>query len=347
MQGTGRARRRFSGCGVKGVVIALLAAGADVNLTDSWGRTPLHLYSVYGTDALDIILATGADVNARDFRGRTPLHEAAEYENASLIAALVAAGANVNAKDHMGNTPLHIAWHNHNSVVSMLLELGADPMAHNDRSMTSEPRNCENWYSRLFREYIDFERLRECIASGMDINARNPDGVFPLDLVIGEGSRPAHHDALVLLLDAGANPNERDKRKMTPLHRLANWGDATTAVMLLEAGADIEAKDERGATPLHRATTNDEREYASVLLEHGAELEARDRDGDTPLHWALRSGRDATVKFLMDAGADVNALNASNQTPLHAAMRSSWRSSAKERVAWLLERGADPNARRT
>ncbi|MYD18231.1 MAG: hypothetical protein F4X05_01115 [Rhodothermaceae bacterium] len=161
-----------------------------------------------------------------------------------------------------------------------------------------------------------------------------------MDLVLGGGRREPHHGALALLLDAGANPNVRNDRKMTPLHRVAEREDITAAILLLKAGADTEAKDEYDATPLHRATTNDGHDFARVLLEAGADLDARDRDGNTPLHWAVRGGRGLTAELLLEAGADVNALNVSNQTPLHAAMRSR----VEEPVTRLLERGADPNA---
>ena len=204
------------GARAEDVITALLAAGADVNLTDPWGRTPLHLYSGYGTRALEPLLAAGPDVNARDLRGRIPLHEAAEYEDASVIAALVAAGADVDARDNMGNTPLHIAWHNNSSVVETLLELGADPVAHNDRGKPAEPRNCENWDTRLFTEAVDLEGLRECLASGWDIDAPNSDGMTPLDLAVGGWPREPHNGALALLLEAGANPNVRDHRKINP-----------------------------------------------------------------------------------------------------------------------------------
>ena len=205
-------------------------------------------------------------------------------------------------------------------------------------SRAAEPRICENWDTRLFREYVDIEGLQECLASGWDIDAPNADGETPLDLAI----RWEHNGALALLLEAGADPSVPDGRRMTPLHRVGGWGDLSAAELLLGAGADLSARDELGATPLHRATVNDAGEFVRALLDAGADVDARDRDGNTPLHWALRDQTAGlAIAVLLEAGADVNALNQSNRTPLHAAMQSS----SAEAVARLLERGVDPNAR--
>lgn len=322
------------------VITALLEAGADANLADVWGRTPLHLYAGYGPRALAPLLAADANVDARDSRGRTPLHEAAEFESASVIAAMVSAGADVDARDAMGNTPLHIAWHNHNSVVERLLEMGADSTALNDRGRVAEPRGCDNWDTRLFREYVDVGGVRECLASGWDIDAPNSAGETPLYLAIGRWRRSGDNGAAALLLEAGADPNVPDNRMMTALHRVASWGDLTAVALLLEAGADLNARDQGGGTPLHHATVNDAHAVARALSDAGADVHARDRRGDTPLHWASHRGG-LTVAVLLEAGADVNAQNEANQTPLHSALQGS----SAEPVGLLLERGANPDVR--
>ena len=60
----------------------------------------------------------------------------------------------------------------------------------------------------------------------------------------------------------------------TPLHHEA-------VELLVVAGADVEARDDDGRTPLHTASRAEE---IAVLVTAGANLEARDNDGLTPLH---------------------------------------------------------------
>ena len=84
-----------------------LAAGADVNAKDKYGRTPLHT-AVDGDykELIELLIAEGADVNANSKIG-TPLHSAATWGQKEIVELLIAAGADVNAKDKLlGRTPL-------------------------------------------------------------------------------------------------------------------------------------------------------------------------------------------------------------------------------------------------
>ena len=74
-------------------IVALVAAGADVNTTSESGWTPLHSAARHA-DCIVALLAAGADPNLAASSGRTPLHEAAGRGNVRGVAALLAAGAN-------------------------------------------------------------------------------------------------------------------------------------------------------------------------------------------------------------------------------------------------------------
>ncbi len=50
-------------------------------------------------------------------------------------------------------------------------------------------------------------------------------------------------------------------------------------------------------------------EAAHMLIEAGANVEAKDNDGHTPLVMAVRLGYKERVKFLLERGADPHALS--------------------------------------
>lgn len=98
---------------------ACLAAGADVNARDVYGRAPLHLAAGYCPDpaaaaaAIAALVDAGADPSAGSAsQSRQPLHYAARNACGAAAAAAVAAllacpGVAVDVADSQGCTPLH------------------------------------------------------------------------------------------------------------------------------------------------------------------------------------------------------------------------------------------------
>ena len=88
----------------------------------------IHYPARYGNyDCLNACIKVGADVNLADLDGVTPLMEAASSDHLECVKLLVNSGADVNQVNDVGNTALlEASRYGHNKCVSFLIESGAD-----------------------------------------------------------------------------------------------------------------------------------------------------------------------------------------------------------------------------
>lgn len=78
----------------------LLQRGADPNLRDGKGNTPLLLAVQYGvTDAIDVLVSYKANPNLGNSGGETPLIRAVQRRDLAMVRSLLAAKANPDQTD--------------------------------------------------------------------------------------------------------------------------------------------------------------------------------------------------------------------------------------------------------
>ena len=103
-----------SECFLKGMKL-LIDRGANINVQDKYGRTPLHLAcenvdSERHHECIEYLLQHGANPSIQDDFGRTPLHTAVEKGCLECVRLLMQLGnANPNLPDAHGDIALHIA----------------------------------------------------------------------------------------------------------------------------------------------------------------------------------------------------------------------------------------------
>jgi ankyrin repeat protein len=109
------------------LVTDLLERGADPNVRDEHGHTPLiwSVWYVHPTGLTKLLLDRGADVNAQDNDGKTALQYAAQYRHSFPIKLLLAHGADVTIKDKYGDTALKLALGDDEDIVLLLQQHGA------------------------------------------------------------------------------------------------------------------------------------------------------------------------------------------------------------------------------
>ena len=118
--------------GHKEIVLALLAAGADVNAKGFLGQTALHSACVFTApqgeqgrsahkDIVLALLAAGADVHAKDWAGHTALYCACDQQvkNPEVVQALIDGGSRVD-EAVLDPSPLRLARGNRAISLSLL-----------------------------------------------------------------------------------------------------------------------------------------------------------------------------------------------------------------------------------
>jgi len=182
----------------------------------------------------------------------------------------------------------------------------------------------------------DIEAVKQHLAAGVDVNAKNDWGETPLHYAAYWG----HKEIAELLITKGADVNAKNRGGYTPLHSAAYYGQKEVAELLIAEGANVNVKRDNGETPLDAAIINNKTETADLLRKHGGKSGAEDS-----IHLATRTGNIEAVKQHLDAGTDVNAMDflflGTGRTSLHFAANKGH----KEIAELLIAKGADVNTK--
>jgi ankyrin repeat protein len=134
----------------------------------------------------------------------------------------------------------------------------------------------------------DVAKVRQLLANGAKVDAREEDGWTPLHWAAFEGQA----DVVRVLLAAGAKVDARSESGKTPLHRAAWRGHADVVKVLLAAGAKVDARHKYGLTPLHEAALGGHADVVRILVAFKAGVASvRDGDGKTPFDLAKSNGK--------------------------------------------------------
>jgi ankyrin repeat protein len=198
------------------------------------------------------------------------------------------------------------------------------------------------------------EIVQLLIRAGANVKATNRYGATPLWLASLNGNATI----IGMLLEAGAEANAASEEGETALMVAARTGRIEAVNALLARGADPNAKENwRGQTALMWAAGEGHAAVITALVAGKADVHARSNGGFTPLLFAAREGRIAAVETLLKAGADMNDSLPVRRRPTQNAAATpappevganafllAAANAHYELAAWLLDRGADPNA---
>ncbi|XP_070608592.1 fibronectin type 3 and ankyrin repeat domains protein 1 [Erythrolamprus reginae] len=206
-------------------------------------------------DVIIVLKGRPAVVNTLNKLGLSALMVASQKGYARLVQVLVENGADVNMKNASGKDSLMIAcFAGHLNIVQYLRSQGA------------------SWLSRDF--------------GGCTAMHWATDG--------------GHCDVIEWMIQDGCEVDPRDSGiEWTPLFRLcALSGKTDVAIILINAGADVNVKDKDGKTPLMVAALNNHEDLVALLLEKGADPDIKNEFGKGALEMAKGLNRQSVVSII-------------------------------------------------
>lgn len=154
------------------LVRTIVALGADVNVKDNNGSSPLsavgsgpHFPTIF-----ELLVQHGASADVRSAQGFTLLHYAAQRTDFDLADYLLTLGLDVNALDKLGRSPYWVT--RSEEMKRFLVKRGAE---------TNPVDEDGNTVLHIVVRSSSHSSVRRLIEQGADLDARNNDGLRPLD----------------------------------------------------------------------------------------------------------------------------------------------------------------------
>jgi ankyrin repeat protein len=232
----------------------LLDAGADPNLpVKKKGvineEMPICYAATYET--LQLLVSRGADVNVEDGHGFTPLTQMAYWGDVRSVRYLFDAGADPHFGLPFGDREEELNHPRKNAKASIFM-VAVDHLPVLEYLATRSELDIDR---RGFSGHTGLTFAALCgkkaaveflVAHGADVNFITYGDWTATPLSYAR----KHPEIVRFLLQNGADPNLRSpKRRMTPLHFC--YDCPKTIEILLEYGANPTLRDNRGRTPLH------------------------------------------------------------------------------------------------
>ncbi len=177
------------------------------------------------------LLQEGADINVRDAQGRTPVMIATYQHNTEMVRELLQAGADINIRDNNKENPLlHAGAQGWLDILTLAIEAHADTRLTNRFGGISIIPASERGHVEVVRELLT--------RTDINVNHINNLGWTALleAIVLSDGGQ-AHQHIVQLLIDHGADVNIPDKDGVTPLQHAHKRGFTEIERILLKAGA--------------------------------------------------------------------------------------------------------------
>ncbi|XP_072552149.1 CARD- and ANK-domain containing inflammasome adapter protein [Salminus brasiliensis] len=318
-----------------GVVAALINSGADANVRDDLGYTPLLLATeLKNVEVFKVLVSKKAHLDKKLPNQTSALHLAIQSGSMPVAQILLDKGIDPDSTGPKDQTPLHLsALYNQPALMALLLRRGAQVNAVTQDGLTALHLASQSGHT---------EAVAQLLEGKADVHARDRQSRTALHWAAAQGEA----GVIKLLLYTGADASAAEKEKKTPLHLAAMAGHAEAVSTLLTGQANSGAKDMDGCSALHYAAGNGHESVAATLLTSGRNKNVDERNvwRRTPLHLAAEHGQELLVDLLLEKQAKINAMDNNKDTPLHSACRGGHLGTVQRLVNWTQGQRANLHA---
>lgn len=342
------------------LVTELISKGANIEVRDDQGQTPLLIassgYSYNYLDVVRVLIQAKCDLKAKDHSGQNALHKAIlgrSYGENIADILLDTRKVEYDLKDNQGKSPIDYAKEKWSG--------SKDPGDTMEKILDIK---CQNLLKRgdfetLFSDqdlviYLIKTKPSEALnlinyGIGMNVNA---PGVCYIKSPLYYSFREGHSALFRKLIDLGADIGTLEIDYNLPLNY--NYPSLKAGFdilsILVQQGFNLNAQDEQGRSALYLALEYSQKETAAALIRLGCDVNLPDKDGRYPLHKVMQATLDPNdrmfiIDMLLSNGADLRVRDKEDKNPLHKAMEV-YHSLPEEKVNILyrfLANGVDIN----
>lgn len=183
------------------------------------------------TNTVLSLIQQGADINVTDSQGRTPVMVATYGNDIKTAKALIDAGADINIQDEMKNNPfLYAGAEGYLEILKLTIDAGADSTLTNRYGGTALIPAAEHGYIDVIKELLT--------RTNIDVNHVNNLGWTALmeAIVLSDGNE-IQQQVIHLLIEHGANISIPDHDDVTPLQHARAHNFKEIQEILIQAGA--------------------------------------------------------------------------------------------------------------
>ncbi|RCK74497.1 MAG: hypothetical protein IGBAC_1445 [Ignavibacteriae bacterium] len=285
------------------IIKLLIENGANVDVKNSEGDTPLHIalsnnFLIQQNEIIKLLIKHSSKINTENNRGYTPLHLAVAKDNQEFVELLLLKKAKTNVQDTIGITPLHIAANNCNiKIVELLLKNGADINEEDNYGWTALHYAAKNGCIDVVRLLID---------KGIDIDETDSDDWTALHYAVSEGKL----DIVELIVEKSA----KFRNYSVPLVNVAAYnGEIDILKYLVSKGLQVNISDFK-KSPLYSAIKGNQAAVVEYLVKLGVNFKLKNDYDDNYLHLAVLNFSTSCIKLLLDYGINISDKNVNGQT---------------------------------